>query len=272
MLDLIFLATTGALLLSTCLCILGNFVVWQRISYIGDSIAHSSLLGLILAELLHTSVNIITIIICFIFSILFVNLNKKFKITKDSLLIFNTQFSLSLGFILLSIFSSGRLLNNYFFGSILSIDINDIYIIFVILIFIILLTYIYWEKLLLITLNNTIANAEGINTKIFNIVFIFFLSLVIAFSIKFIGILLVPSLLILPALASLNIFNSPLKSILFSIVLSANAILLGIWLSSIINIQPSPLISFILIIAIILKVFITYIYNKIKLFSPSSRR
>ncbi len=263
--DLILSATIGALLLSTCLCILGSFIVWQKISYIGDSIAHSSLLGLILAELLHTSVNIITIIICFLFSILFVNLNKKFKITKDSLLIFNTQFSLSLGFILLSVFSGGRLLNNYFFGSILALNITDIYIIFSILMVIILLTYIYWEKLLLITLNNTIANAEGINSKSFNIIFIFFLSLVIAFSIKFIGILLVPSLLILPALISLNVFNSPVKSILFSILLAYVSVLFGIVLSYLTNIQPSPIISFMLIIIIILKIAFIYLYNRIKL-------
>jgi len=151
------------------------------------------------------------------------------------------------------------MLNNYFFGSILSLSIKELIIIYILLIIIILGIVIFWNKILLVSFNHEIANAEGINSNIFEVILIFVLSFIITISIKFVGVLLVPSLLILPALFSLNLTNNPSYSLLLSSIIATIAVIVGIAISTFVNIAPSPIISLFLVLAILIKLLITYL-------------
>ncbi|MDR0483771.1 MAG: metal ABC transporter permease, partial [Alphaproteobacteria bacterium] len=89
MYDFIIYGLIGGIGLAFSLAILGNFIVWKRMSYIGDSIAHTSLLGIALGVLTSSMPEIMIIIVCFLLSSVLILINKKFQISKDSLLILN---------------------------------------------------------------------------------------------------------------------------------------------------------------------------------------
>ncbi|MDR2007560.1 MAG: metal ABC transporter permease [Alphaproteobacteria bacterium] len=260
MYDFIIYGLIGGIGLAFSLSILGNFIVWKRMSYIGDSIAHTSLLGIALGVLTSTMPEIMIIIVCFVLSSALILINKRFNISKDSLLILNTQFALAAGFVIISLMQNNSSLYRYLFGSILSIKLNDIIIIYITAAVVFLYVFSNWQKLLLMTINEDVAISEGINALRHDIIFVFVLSTVIAFSIKLAGVLLIPSLSIIPAILAYSIAKSPLQSMAVSFIAAASAVILGMILALYINVSPSALItlslcSFVLLRVIYLSLF-----------------
>ncbi|MCL2567548.1 MAG: metal ABC transporter permease [Alphaproteobacteria bacterium] len=243
MYDFIIYGLIGGIGLAFSLAILGNFIVWKRMSYIGDSVAHTSLLGIALGVLTSVIPEIMIIIVCFLLSSVLIVINKRFQISKDSLLILNTQFALSAGFVIISLMQNSSNLYRYLFGSILSIKLNDIIIIYVIAVLVFLYVLSSWQKLLLLTINEEVAISENINSTKHDIIFVFVLSCTIAFSIKLAGVLLIPSLSIIPAIIAHSIAKSPLQSMIISFIAAASAIITGMMLSLYVNVSPSALIT-----------------------------
>ncbi len=261
MYDFIIYGILGGIGLVFSLSILGNFIVWKRMSYIGDSIAHTSLLGIAIGVLSSVMPEISIIAVCFALSVLLIFINKKFNISKDALLILNTQFALALGFIIISLMNSNSNLYKYLFGSILSITINDIIIIYVLSVMVFLYVFKNWQKLLLLTINEEVAISEGINSTKHDIIFVFVLSCVIAFSIKLAGALLIPSLTIIPAIIAHSLAKSPLQAVIISFFTGSLAVICGILISMYINVSSSALITVILCSMVLIKVIYLSIFR-----------
>ncbi|MFL1780955.1 Zinc ABC transporter permease subunit ZnuB [Candidatus Hepatincolaceae symbiont of Richtersius coronifer] len=245
--DLIILAIIGGIGLCLSLSVLGNFIIWNRLSYLGDSIAHSSLLGIAIGLLIPGASYIAIILICFISSFLLILLNKKLNIAKDALLIFNTQFALALGITLISLLNPSKMANTYFIGNIISLTLTDIIFIYMVSSTILVYLYIFWDKLLLLAVNEELATSENINSFIHNIAFTFMLSCLIVFGIKLAGILLIPSLMIIPGLIALGLTRTPFSSLIVSFFLATIAVIIGVLLSIIIDAPTGPLITLVLV-------------------------
>ncbi len=265
MLEIIIYAMLAGIGASISLSILGNFVLWKKMSYIGDSIAHNSILGVAVSLVFGGLPLLWVILICFIFSCLFVILNKKYKISQDSILVVNTQLSLSLGIIIIALVTKSNIgLNNYFLGNILSINHEDLFIIYTIAVFVVVYMIFNWNKILLITINEEIAQSEGINIFKHDLILVFMISSVVASSIKFLGFLLIPSLLIIPAIIANKLSASPLKTIIFTILIGGLANIIGIFLATIIDVSTAPLITLVLIVMLLIKLFLNTTINKLK--------
>ena len=108
---------------------IGCFVVWRKMAYFGDSLAHSALLGVALGLVLGISTNLGTMIICSVFAILLIWLQQKKVLATDTLLGILAHAALSIGMVTLSLMERSVDLHSYLFGDILAVTKHEIFLI-----------------------------------------------------------------------------------------------------------------------------------------------
>ena len=211
---------------------LGCFIVWRRMAYFGDSLAHSALLGVALGFLLGIDVRLGTLAACIALALFLVLLQSQKRLSSDTLLGILAHTALSLGLVTISFMESLRVdLLGYLLGDILSVTTSDIYWIFGGgALALAALTFI-WRPLLAITVNEEIARAEGIPVGPVKLSFMLLIALVIAIAMKIIGILLITSLLIIPAAAARRFAKTPEQMAALASLIGALAVLGGVMAS-----------------------------------------
>ena len=231
---------------------LGCFIIWRRLSYFGDTIAHSALLGVVIAYAMNFNLIIAVFAVsCFIaLSLLF--LQKRTNLPDDALLGLLAHSVLAIGLVLLGILSFIRIdLMGLLFGDILSVNITDVLFVWVGGSIVLIVLILIWRPLFAATVNLELAKAEGLNADLANAIFTILIASVIAISIKIVGILLITGLLIIPASASRNLSSTPIQMAIISSVIGLVSVVLGIQTSMIWNSPTGPTI-----LAITLGVFI----------------
>ena len=241
--DFIYRAIIASIGVSLIAGSLGCFVIWKRLSYFSDSISHSALLGVALGLATGLGINLGLVIVGGLFAVLIVMLQQKEFWSSDAVLGIFSHLSLSLGIVVLGIIGNQN--TDYFaylFGDILSITSKDLYWIFSVLIVVVTILVFNWKKLLLLTLNEELAKAEGINKLYYDLLFMFLIALAVSVSVQIVGVLLITSLLIIPPAISRVISNSPVMMILASMVVSIFSVLLGLYLSIDFDLATGPTI------------------------------
>lgn len=189
---------------------LGSFVVWRRMAYFGDSLAHSALLGVALGFLLGIDLQIGVIATCVALALILVALQQQRRLATDTLLGILSHSALSLGLVAVSFAPTLRIdLMGYLFGDILAVGLTD-------------LAWIYgggaaalavlaaiWRPLLAMTVHEELARAEGVPVTAIRLVFMLAIAVTIAIAMKIIGILLITSLLIIPAATARRFARTP---------------------------------------------------------------
>ena len=180
--DFILRALAASLGVSVIAGSLGCFVIWKRLSYFSDSISHSALLGVALGLATGLGINFGLVIVGALFAILIVVLQQKDFWSNDAVLGIFSHVSLALGIVVLGIVGNQN--TDYFaylFGDILSITLKDIYWIFLVVIIVISILITNWKKLLLLTINEELAKAEGLNKPYYDLLFMFLIALTVSF-------------------------------------------------------------------------------------------
>lgn len=214
MLDpLLFKPFLALILITTSCSLLGVFVLWKKLSFFGDGLSHSILLGFVLGAVFNVN-QIISLLIFSVFFAFLVNLISKSRyFAKDTIIAIISYFSIALAIILNDFFIKNLNLGSYVFGDILAVDNTDLIALSIITFIAIFYIIFSFRKILLININADLAKVEGIKIAFWNISFLILLSLIIALSIKIVGILLMTALLILPA-ANARIFATSAKQML----------------------------------------------------------
>jgi len=241
--DFIYRAIIASIGVSLIAGSLGCFVIWKRLSYFSDSISHSALLGVALGLATGFGINLGLVMVGGLFAVLIVVLQQKEFWSSDAVLGIFSHISLSLGIVVLGIIGNQN--TDYFaylFGDILSITSKDLYWIFSVLIVVVSILVFNWKKLLLLTLNEELAKAEGINKLYYDLLFMFLIALAVSVSVQIVGVLLITSLLIIPPAISRVISNSPVTMILMSMIVSIFSVLLGLYLSIDFDLATGPTI------------------------------
>ena len=241
--DFIYRAIIASIGVSLIAGSLGCFVIWKRLSYFSDSISHSALLGVALGLATGLGINLGLVIVGGLFAVLIVVLQQKEFWSSDAVLGIFSHLSLSLGIVVLGIIGNQN--TDYFaylFGDILSITSKDLYWVFSVLIVVVTILVFNWKKLLLLTLNEELAKAEGINKLYYDLLFMFLIALAVSVSVQIVGVLLITSLLIIPPAISRVISNSPVTMILASMIVSIFSVLLGLYLSIDFDLATGPTI------------------------------
>ena len=220
--------------------IIGCFVVWRKMAYFGDSLAHSALLGVALGLVFGISTNLGTVIICSIFTISLIWLQQKNVLATDTLLGILAHSALSVGMVVLSILERSIDLHSYLFGDILAVTIMEIYLVMIGGIFVLIILSINWQSFVLTTINEKLAKAEGVNILINQLLIMLLMTVVVAVSFRIVGLLLITSMLIIPAATARQLSNSPEKMAFFSALLGVVAVILGIFSSLFFDTPSGP--------------------------------
>jgi zinc transport system permease protein len=213
---------------------LGSVVVWRRMAYFGDTLAHAALLGVALAvaadQLPMAGVTIIGVLI----AVVLFWLEKQRELSTDTLLGILSHSALALGLIVLSVIQSQGFninLMSYLFGDLLAVDQSDLVLMYGSVVIILLVFSRILSPLISMSVNEELARVDGVAVEKIRFVFMILLALVIAIALKVVGILLITALLIIPAATARLFSKSPKQMVLMSVLMAIVAVVLGLYSS-----------------------------------------
>ncbi len=208
---------------------LGCFVVWRRMAYFGDTMAHSALLGVALSLLFQLNLIVSVFIVASLVSLLLLFLQRRQALSADALLGILSHSALAFGLVIVAFMTWVRIdLVAFLFGDILAVSVSDIYLIWgggVVVLFAI--AYL-WKPLLASTVNAELAEAEGMRPERSKLLFMLLMALVIAIAMKIVGIMLITSLLIIPAATARRFSSTPEIMAVLASVIGAVAVVGGL--------------------------------------------
>ena len=232
---------------------LGCFVVWRRLSFFGDTLAHSALLGVLLSISLNINVSLTIFVVSSLVALILLRLEKSTNLAGDSLLGLISHSSLAIGLVILGFLSFIRFdVLGVLFGDILSVNTNDLLFIWIGGGLILAVLFYIWKPLFASTVNYELAEAEGMNPERVNAIFTILLAALIAISIKMIGVLLITCLLIIPSAMARNLSNNPKQMVVLSIIGGLLSVFIGLYASFEINTASGPSIVVVALILFIL--------------------
>ena len=211
---------------------LGSFVVWRKMAYFGDTLAHASLMGLALGFLLNVNLYLALLVCCLALAVLLVTLQKQQLVATDTLLGILAHSALSIGLVSVSFLENVRVdLMSYLFGDLLAVSPQDLMFIYAGVVAVSACLYVFWRPLLSSTVSEELAAVEGVNTDLVRLVLMLMVGVVIAVGMKFVGALIMTSLLIIPAATARKVSSSPEQMALFASIIGSVAVLMGLSLS-----------------------------------------
>ena len=220
---------------------LGCFIIWRRLSFFGDSLSHSALLGVTLAFSFDINIAFSVFIISSAIALILLKLQKKTNLPGDALLGLLAHSSLAVGLVVIGFLSFIRFdIMGLLFGDILAVTENDLIIIWVGGAIILFVLKLIWKPLFASTVNYELAEAEGMKPERVNAIFTILMAAIIAISIKMVGLLLITGMLIIPAAMARNISNNPKQMVLFSIIGGLLSVVMGLFGSLEINTPSGP--------------------------------
>lgn len=182
---------------------LGCLVIWRRMAFFGATLAHSALLGLALGFLLDINLTFGLIAAGAAVALLLVVAETRPDLATDTLLSILAHGALAAGFIALAFVHGIRIdLMGYLFGDILGVGVADVYVIVAVAVAALIATAVLWRSLLRVSIHAEMAAVEGVPVLAVRISFMLLLAVVVAVALKVVGILLVTSLLVMPAAAA----------------------------------------------------------------------
>lgn len=232
MADFLLYALLAGLSLAVVAGPLGSFVVWRRMAYFGDTLSHAALLGVALGLALNVSPALAVTAGCLLLAVVLVSLQRRQPLASDTLLGILAPSTLSLGLVVLSFMRDVRIdLMGYLFGDLLAISPSDLYWIIGGSLAVLALLALLWRPLLAITVHEELARVEGLPVASLRLGLMLLIAIVIAVAMKIVGVLLITSLLIIPAAAAQRHARSPEQMALGASILGVLAVCGGLSLS-----------------------------------------
>jgi zinc transport system permease protein len=227
--DFFFRAMLGGIGVALVAGPMGCVVVWRRMAYFGAALAHAALLGIALGFLLDVNLTFGVLAVCLLLALTLSALEGRFSLSNDTLLGIMAHSMLAMGLLTLAMMQDLRVdLLGYLFGDVLAISKHDVYLIFAVTLGSVIVLGFYWRALIAVTINEEVASVEGIKVRQVRLAFVLLLATVIAIGMKVIGILLIVSLLIIPAAAARVVSRTPEQMAVGSVVVGVVAVVAGL--------------------------------------------
>ncbi|MBF8280263.1 MAG: znuB [Candidatus Magasanikbacteria bacterium] len=224
-------ALIAGLAIASTASLLGVFVVARRMAFFSDAIAHASLTGIALGLLLGIHPLIGAIIVCIIVALAMARMARE-KISMDTAIGVSFSVAIAAGVILLRSLKGFRVdLFGYLFGDILAVDKIDLIVSIILAVAVFTALAVIGRKLLLLSFNREMAAVSGVNVIVLEYVFMALLAVAVAIGIKLVGVILIGSLMIIPAATAKNIASSFRGMMSWSIFLGLISLLAGLFFS-----------------------------------------
>lgn len=207
---------------------LGCFVVWRRLAYFGDATAHVAILGVALALSIDLPVFLGALVIALAMASLVASLSGR-NLAMDTLLGVLSHSALAVGIVAVSLLDGVRIdLMAFLFGDILAVSRVDLAIVWGGALAVVALLGWRWSALLTATLNEDLARASGIDPQQEKLILTLTLALVVAVSIKVVGVLLIGALLIVPPATARVFAQTPEQMAVFAAMIGVASALGGL--------------------------------------------
>lgn len=251
--DFLLYALIGGLLATLMTTPMGTLLLWRRMAYFGDTLAHTTLLGLGIGLWLSIDFSLALVLTTSLLALGAMLLHQRHDLSADTLLAVLAHSSLGLGMLALALLPGARVdLMGYLFGDLLSLMPQDLALLALASLIVLLSLRLSWRAQLLSILNPDLARLEGINPARSQLQFALLLALVVALSVKLVGALLMTALLITPAAIARRWAHGPLDMLLKAILVGQTGVLLGLGWAWWQNLPASPAIVGVLFAAFVL--------------------
>lgn len=251
--EFLLIALIGGLTTTLMTAPVGAFMLWRRMAYFGDALAHTTLLGLAIGLWLQLPLTLSMMMIALIVAISISLLNQRPHTSSDTLLAIAAHSSLGLGMLAIALLPEARVdLMGYLFGDLLNLTYLDLTILSIVSTFVIGLVRYYWRPLLLNTLNPELAALSGINHQGMQLLLAVLVAIVVAVSTKLVGALLMTALLITPAATARIFSRSPQSMIIVAMFISQLGVMGGLALSWFFDLPVAPSIVSLLFIGFLI--------------------
>lgn len=253
-------ALLAIILIAPLFGILGTMVVNNRMAFFSDSLGHGAFTGIAIGAILGISQPIWSaILFSVIFAITITIIKNRSKASTDTIIGVFSSTAVALGLVILSYGGSFNKFSSFLIGDLLSINESEIKLLFILFIAIIILWLFIFNKILIISINQSFAMSRGINAMFSEIIFTCSIAIVVTVTIQWVGLLIINSLIVLPAAASRNISRNVRQYHFFSVVFSLVSCIIG--LISSYYLESSTGATIVLVSSIIF--FITYFIKDI---------
>ena len=231
-------------LVSLCAALLGVSLVLKRYSMIGDGLSHVGFGILTVATafgfISPLYISIPCVVIC---AIILLKIGDSGKIKSDSQIALISSSALAIGVAVTSVTTGMNTdVCNFMFGSILAMSKSDVILSVIISIIVAILFILYYRKLFAVTFDEDFAKANGLKAKRYTNIIAVLTALTIVIGMRMMGVMLISSIIIFPALTSMRVFKSFKKVVISSGVVSVISFLIGIYLSYLYNISTGATI------------------------------
>ncbi|MGG1677434.1 metal ABC transporter permease [Neobacillus sp. NRS-1170] len=244
--------------------LLGVFIVVRRLSLIADALSHVTLAGIAASLLLERYVAALAglnpLYLGMVFSVggsLFIEkLRGVYKHYQELAIPIILSSGIGLGVIFISLANGFNTdLFSYLFGSVSAVSRTDLLVIFIISILVVAVIILFYKELFLLSFDEEHAKASGIAAKSIHFIFIVMVALVIAASMRIVGILLVSSLMTLPVAASIRIAKGFKQTIFLSVLFGEISVLGGLFTAYYLDLAPGGTIVMLAVLILIITIF-----------------
>ena len=230
-------ALIAIVLLSPLFAILGTMIVNNKMAFFSDALGHSALTGIAIGMLFGISNNVAMVLFAIVFSLLLNWVKHKTTYGADTIISVFSSVAIAIGLAILAGIGNFSKYSSYLVGDILGITQSEIAFVAILLVWIFCFNPIHT-----MSIHTSIAKSKGIHVMLMDNIFVISIAIIVMLSIRWIGILLINSLLILPAASSRNIAKNMRQYHLFAVILSLISGIMGIVISYYINIPTGPAI------------------------------
>jgi len=240
-------AFASGLIIGLIAPLLGVFIVVRRLSLIADALSHVTLAGIAGSLLLSQSVPFFAllnplylgIVAAVSGSVLIERLRRLYKHYEELAIPIIMSSGIGFSAIFISLangFSSD--LFGYLFGSVSAVSRQDLWIVLIIAMIVSLFLGFFYKELFVLSFDEEYAKASGIPAKWVHFLFMMVTALVIAASMRIVGILLVSSLMTLPVAASMRLAKGFKQAIIYAVIFGEAAVIIGLIIAFYMNIAP----------------------------------
>jgi zinc transport system permease protein len=234
---------------------LGAFVVWRRLAIFGEALAHSALLGLVLALLLDVDPTLGLVVFAALLAAALWALEEQQLLPTDTILSTLAHGALAAGLVLASLLDWLRIdLLAVLFGDILAVSDSDLAVLLVLLLLVGVGLARHWRGLLSLTIEPDLARVEGVPVRRLRLLLDLQIAAAIAVGMKLVGLVLVVSLLVVPAAAARPWARTPHGMALLAALAGTAATLSGVGLSLLVDLPTGPAIVLVAVLGFLASV------------------
>jgi zinc transport system permease protein len=220
---------------------IGCFVVWRRMAYFGETLAHAGLMGVGIGLMFNFNITLGAVAASLTIALLLFGLKRQNQVATDTLLGILSHTALAIGIIIIGLVTgvvTGHL--DILFGDVLTVSRNDVITIWVgVAAALAILAYL-WRDLIAISVHEDLARAEGVNVPWVELIFLITMAAVTAFAMKIVGLLLITALTVIPAAAARRLANTPEAMAVWSALIAAFAVVAGLFMSALAGTIAGP--------------------------------